>query len=81
MCEFFKTNPEVRRSINIPSCMISTHSVAFCVCVFVTLLSGENCVFARDPPVAVASHLFHNLAVDLVLQGVVLGGRAKDLVD
>lgn len=34
----------------------------------------------RDPPVAVAGHLPHDLAVDLILQGVVLGGRAKDLV-
>lgn len=40
----------------------------------------QNCVFTRDPPVAVASHLSHNLAVDFVLQGVVLGGRTKDLV-
>lgn len=40
----------------------------------------QNCTLARHPPVAVAGHLFHNLAVDLVLQGVVLGGRAKDLV-
>lgn len=39
------------------------------------------CVFTRGgSPVAVASHLSHNLAVDFVLQGVVLGGRAKDLV-
>lgn len=37
-------------------------------------------MFARGAPVAVASHLSHNLAVDLVLQGLVLGGRAKDLV-
>lgn len=37
-------------------------------------------MFAGDPPVAVASHLFYYLAVDLVLQGVVLGGRAEDLV-
>lgn len=37
-------------------------------------------MFAGDPPVAVASHLFHYLAVDLVLQGVVLGGRAEDLI-
>lgn len=42
--------------------------------------SCKNGVFAGDPPVAVASHLFHYLAVDLVLQGVVLGGRAEDLV-
>lgn len=37
-------------------------------------------MFTRDPPVAVAGHLPHNLAVDFVLQVVVLGGRAKDLV-
>lgn len=41
---------------------------------------AKLCVFTRDPPVAVASHLSHNLAVDFVLQGVVLGGRTKDLV-
>lgn len=40
----------------------------------------QNGVFAGHPPVAVASHLFHYLTVDLVLQGVVLGGRAEDLV-
>lgn len=40
----------------------------------------QNGVLAGDAPVAVASHLSHYLAVDLVLQGVVLGGRAKDLV-
>lgn len=37
-------------------------------------------VFTRDPPVAVAGHLSHDLAVDFILQGVVLGSRAKDLV-
>lgn len=40
----------------------------------------QSGVFAGDPPGAVASHLSHNLAVDLVLQAIVLGGRAKDLV-
>lgn len=37
-------------------------------------------MFAWNPPVGVASHLSHNLAVDFVLQGVVLGGQTKDLV-
>lgn len=40
----------------------------------------QSGVLAGDPPVDVAGHLSHYLAVDLVLQGVVLGGRAKDLV-
>lgn len=31
-------------------------------------------------PAVVASHLSHNLAVDLVLQDFVLGGWTKDLV-
>lgn len=43
-------------------------------------LHAKQRVFTRDPPVAVAGHLSHDLAVDFILQGVVLGGRAKDLV-
>ena len=31
-------------------------------------------------PVVVAGHLLHDLAVDLISQGLVLGGRAEDLV-
>lgn len=77
----------------IPSHTI-THSAAFCGCLCHSVVVGKTRVvgdwdanlhaklrvFTRDPPVAVAGHLSHDLAVDFILQAVVLGGRAKDLV-